>query len=430
MGDMDPRLAERLNQLYDHIESAQPPASLEDFDARASGRRRNLVHIGTAVAGVAVVAAAVGGLVVGLSSHRTAAPLPAPASRAPAPVVTTPAVAPSFSPPFTVAPSPSPMTAGTFQPVSVTAISESDYWVLGYTEMQGSGQWPAQLLHTTDGGASFQPAGPPSIEFSTRYSDANVRFADPSDGYAFGDELFGLSVTHDGGRTWNRLFTGTTVSELEPGSGGDVYAVVQQPCQGGNNCGSIVERSTATGDAWSALAVPAQSGHVAIGVHGSSLWVMEFESGKLYVSHDSGDHFSVATFPCDQGLAGNLDPVSDSVVWAFCATGNFGGPRVSSDGGRTWGAQSYCCVNSGIVAGVSASTAFVADSGVALRATHDGGATFSTVINGQPTGPFWVGFTDTSVGYAFVGAASSANVQQLYRTTDGGAHWAQVRFGR
>lgn len=427
MSDMDPRLEERLRQLYDHIESTEPPATLEHVDAGALGRHQRLVHVLAGVAVVAVLAAAVGGLVVGLSSHRTAAPLPAPAtSHVPGPVVTTPIVAPSFNPPAT----PAPSFAG-FQPVSMSAISESQYWVLGYSGTTCS-PCNAVLLHTMNSGGTFQQVPAPPVLIDS--IGAGVRFADASDGYIFGSTVgyirgSAVWVTHDGGAHWHAVLQGEYVPDLEPGAAGFVYAAVQHCEANLSSCGYTVERSQAGGDSWSSLALPgASTGYGAIGVHGTSLWVMQFGSGKLYVSRDAGNSFSTATFPCDPSLSGSLDPVSDSVVWAFCATGTEGGPRVSTDGGHTWSSQrGGGFSNGGMAAGVSPTTAFLTDGSATLQVTHDQGRTYSTAI-GQPQEPAWVGFTDAAVGYAVAGTPTNSPGTQLWRTTDGGAIWVKVSF--
>ena len=413
MGDKDPRLSERLNRFYDHIEGEMPPAGLEHFDAGAAGRHARVVHVWAGVAGVAAVAAAVGALVVGLSSRGTTGPRPAPAtSHRPAQQTATP--------------TPSAATFPNFQPVSFSAISESQYWVIGY---DGTTCAPcnAVLLHTVDGGATFhQIAAPPVLLNGGVF--AGVRFADASDGYAFGSTLWS---THDGGGHWKQIAVGGNVPELEPGAGGFVYAVVQA-CRADLGCGNDykVERSSTSGDTWSTLSVPGQApGEFEwISVHGKSLWVMQFGSGRLWISRNAGASFSQGTFPCDASLTGSLSPVSDSVIWAFCATGTKGGPVVSTDGGRTWSPQRDCCPNGGEVAGVSASRAFVSDASVALSETRDGGATFHPILNWQQMSRYWgVGFTDASVGYAVLGSPTSSELQ-LWRTTDGGAHWKQVSF--
>ena len=416
MGDKDPRLNERLNRFYDHIEGEMPPASLEHFDSDAAGRRARVVHLWAGVAGVAAVAAAIGGLAFGLASHRTG-PLPAPAtSHSPS----APAASSSPNP----SSSPSASAFANFQPVAFSAISESQYWVLG-----NSGNDQPVLLHTLDGGQTFQQIpSPPAALFQANGTQSvmGIRFADASDGYVYGSALW---ATHDGGAHWHQVTIGGSVPQLEPGAGGFVYAIVRHCPAAGGSCASTVERSIASGDAWSTLALPSHSSGTseAIGVHGTSLWVMQFGTGKLYVSRDAGASFSAETFPCVPELDGSIDPVSDSVIWAFCPTGMQGGVAVSSDGGHTWMSHQGGFSNGGIVAGLSATNAFVSDASSALRVTHNGGASFSTILNWQPTSGFWVGFTDASVGYAVV-AGPNASGMQLWRTTDGGTHWAQVTF--
>jgi photosystem II stability/assembly factor-like uncharacterized protein len=363
-----------------------------------SGPARLLASVGVG----AVVAAAIGaGFVLGHSGHGAPA-----GGRSSAPTATA-----SFGP------------TNPFQPEAVTAISGSRFWVLG---TDGTCTLCApQIWETSNAGRTFASVGAPSTTFALPSqgkpsSVSDLRFADAQDGWAYGPSLW---ATHDDGAHWTEVDLHGNVVALEPEQGQYVYALVDT-CglvSSGGPCTLEVERSVPQSDAWTVvLTVTLGADYQAsLGVQGSSVWLLD-DSG-LWRSLDAGASFTELHSPCDPALPGSIDPVSPSVVWAFCPTGMDGEPLRSTDGGATFTAidagETY---NGGMVSGLSATTAFVTNPS-SLRETSDGGAEFHTVSGFAGASPAWVGFTNASVGYVLTNDPA-----QLWRTTDGGSSWSRV----
>jgi photosystem II stability/assembly factor-like uncharacterized protein len=340
----------------------------------------------------------------------------------------TPSVMPS---PVPLSPSPTPSESPGFQPEALSAISESDFWVLGTTSCTTAG-CPPEILHTLDAGKTFRriPAPPmvfldgnPSTPGLPRVFD--IRFADPSDGWVFGDQLW---ATHDGGAHWRQINLGLTVDQLEPGANGYVYAALENCGASGSPCVFRLLRSRAGSDVWSNIAPPgAPDEKPVIGVHGNTVWVMHFgTTGDAWISHDDGALWVRGSMPCERELIGSFDPVSASVIWAFCATGNFGNAWLSTNGGATFTTASGSVgknTNGGIVVALSAQHAFTVDPGGGLQVTTDGGRSFRPLP--QPADPVWGGFTDSEVGY-LITRDPTTGAMRLWRTVDAGARWSVV----
>jgi photosystem II stability/assembly factor-like uncharacterized protein len=255
-----------------------------------------------------------------------------------------------------------------------------------------------------------------------------LRFANPSDGWAFGDGP--AYVTHDAGLHWYELNPAWTFLQIEPGANGYVYASVQVcPTPGASSgCVDSLMRSQANGDAWTRVSLPGNPvGRPSIGVHGDTVWVMYFDrsTGLAWTSHDDGDVWNPASMPCEPDLGGLFDPVSTTLIWAFCATGTEGGAAVSTNGGAfytTHDGPATAFGNGSFVAALSARDAFVAGpAGVDL--TTNGGVSYRTLP--QPPAALWIGFTDSEVGYV-ISEDQDTLASQLWRTTDAGGVWTVV----
>ncbi len=347
------------------------------------------------------------------------------ATTSPTPVATTPSPSPTPS---------LPIPAG-FQPVSLSAISESDFWVLGRSACATVTGCPSEILHTTNGGRSFQriPApvtvyltgagtgGPPTV--------SDLRFANASDGWAFGDGP--AYVTHDGGAHWYELDSNWTVMQIEPGANGWVYATVEicSSPEDTTGCADFVMRSPAHSDAWGQLSIPGNpTGRPVIGVHGDSVWVMYFErtTGLAFTSHDDGEVWQHAAMPCEPDLGGNFYPVSTTVIWAFCATGTQGGAALSTNAGTTYTVTEgppNDFWNGSMVAALSSREAFVGAGNSPIQVTNNGGQTYRTLS--QFPSALWIGFTDSKVGYV-ISDDQDTLASQLWRTSDAGSTWTAV----
>ena len=133
--------------------------------------------------------------------------------------------------------------------LSATFISARTGWALGVPPC-GRHRCRLQLRKTTDHGRHWFAVPAPPAPYAAAGGTpvpgavASIRFADATDGWAFGP---GLWATHDGGRTWRQLsLGGWPVQSLEAGNG-QVIAVATS-CL---HCGRFrVYSSPVTRDHW------------------------------------------------------------------------------------------------------------------------------------------------------------------------------------
>ena len=358
----------------------------------------------------------------------------------PRPIVNGPSAATSpVTSPTTGASTPSPTAVGVsgFQPQAVTAVSESTFWVLGTSGCAASG-CVSEIMHTVNGGKTFRQISAPPTDFLAGNISSpgpplvsDIRFADLSNGWVFGNTLW---ATHTGGAAWHQITFGGSllgVDQLEPGANGYVYGVFEICTDPSTATGCVhrLMRSRATGDTWSVITPPGNPvGWPRIGVHGDTIWAMYFlrSTGLEMISHDDGSLWVRGASACEPDLPGSLDPVTTTVIWAFCTTGNAGGPVVSSNGGLAWasgGGIGSLFSNGGTVAALSTQHAFIADPGSGLSVTDNGGRTYQSIA--ELNGATWVGFTDFKVGYVIT-QNQNTQATALWRTTDAGASWSPV----
>jgi hypothetical protein len=370
--------------------------------------------------------------VVVLSIQAVFHPRPRSTVNGPVPV-TAPATSPTTGP----SPSPTAVGLGGFQPHAFTAVSESTFWVLGTNGCAASG-CVSEIVHTVNGGKSFhQISAPPTDFLAGNVSSpgpllvSDIRFADLSNGWVFGNTLW---ATHTGGATWHQITFGgslLSVNQLEPGANGYVYGVFEICTDASTATGCVhrLMRSRASSDTWSAITPPGNpAGWPIIGVHGDTVWAMySMRSTALeLISHDDGNRWVSGASACEPDLPGSLDPVSTSVIWAFCSTGNAGGPYVSSNGGLAWvsgGGIGGLFTNGAMVAALSTQHAFVGGAGSALSVTDNGGRTYQPIA--ELSGAVWIGFTDSEVG-CVITQNQTTQATALWRTTDAGSKWTRV----
>jgi photosystem II stability/assembly factor-like uncharacterized protein len=328
-----------------------------------------------------------------------------------------------------------------FNPLSFTAVSDSDYWLLGSVRC-GKRRCNA-ILRTTDGGRSFARVNVPRLpSVDGAPITPTLRFADVRDGYLFTGGVRGCFYsTHDGGATWHRLAL-RSVLGFATGSG-NAYLVTAR-CSLDRCSAYRFERSPVSTDDWRAQPMPFPLGTsiVDLAAHGLNVWLLGTPRGgengsgsdRLARSRDGGRTFAVTSGPCLPGLGGDIAPTSARVVWAACPTGMLAGGWRSTDGGATFERlRTPTMVNSAALAPASGTTAVLARNGARtpLLRTTDAGATWSAVsAPGTTIFVPWIGFTDARVGAALVqtgwNAAAKFERQALWRTADGGAHWSRV----
>jgi photosystem II stability/assembly factor-like uncharacterized protein len=327
-----------------------------------------------------------------------------------------------------------------FDPVSFTAISDQEFWLLGTAPC--SHPVCTSIVRTIDGGRHFVgiPAPVAPLASGTNAGVAQLRFANPRDGFAgpAGFQADSLWETHDGGEHWRvglpKVVTFTVSHD-------HVYALTAT-CANGTCSHLALAVSPAPADRWTPTALPAgsSSGAPALTAYGSSLWLSLTpaagtpRSQVLIYSADGGRTLQTRTSPCTPGLGGDLEASSAEVVWAVCPTGMMAQAWRSTDAGAHW--QSLRVGQAGLsngarIAPASDQAAVIAAGGIGpVYRTSDGGITFSTVEPPSPNGPSWewLGFTDSMTGSALrAGAGAAVNgiaPHELWRSSDGGTHWS------
>ena len=312
-----------------------------------------------------------------------------------------------------------------FQPLSFTAVSERDFWLLGSVPCHG--RRCTAIVRTTDGGRSFTAVNAPQLPTSPYVPE--LRFADHLDGFVFVRWSGRFYATHDGGASWKRLRLGRILG-FATGGGRVLVATSRR-----------LESSRVSADSWQSrrLPFPSDGSVLDLEAHGSTFWLLGTRQGtapshdELARSTDAGQTFMTARGPCVPGLGGELAPTSGNVVWAVCPTGTLGGAWRSTNGGVGFSQlRTPQLVNSSQIAAASATTA-VLDRGITVRLlrTTDGGRIWKPPKTpGRGTDVLWVGFTDARVGAALVQTgydqAAKTQIAALWRTTDGGATWSRV----
>jgi hypothetical protein len=423
MTDSDERLDAQLRDYYAQLARQQAPDVTGRVMASAdtgAARVRRLTAVGGALA---VAAAAVALVIVALANHG-ASPRTAPATSS------TAQPNPTQSPVPTPAPAPVipvGLPVQGFIPSDVTALSADQWWVVGYDGASCSSASCTRILHTTDGGHTFESIPTPPVTPAQGGQQAvRLRFADPGNGWLV-SATGSVWATHDGGSRWSQDGAAGSVTDLEA-SGGAVYAV---RCVGSSvpaqSC--TLERSPSNQDSWSPL--PGSSGHGSLGrlnVNGAHVWVAIYSPaggpGSVLASTDGGQHFSTQTAcPSALGFA-NIYAVDSRLLWATCATGTEASMLRSVDGGQHFvGVGHPGIANFATVGGVSSTTAVIGAQ--ALFRTTDGGKTYGTVEDNRTQWSI-VGFTTSVNGFVF--DTETSNQRTLWRTNDAGAHWYKVQF--
>ena len=213
--------------------------------------------------------------------------------------------------------SPRSAAAARFDPVSVTFVSLDTGWVLGMAPCKAAGGCLA-LRETTDAGRSWFARPLPAVLVAAAdrkvdgelaalygYGGLNVRFADPSDGWIYGDlavpaKQSGVAYvdfkailwsTHDGGLVWHTqplggLGTFDSIFDLEAARGTAYLA------ESNTAAGVTVKSSPVGAESWhvsSAVALPFPAG----GSNPSATFVLAGSSGWLVEGNDRGTTGSV-----------------------------------------------------------------------------------------------------------------------------------------
>jgi photosystem II stability/assembly factor-like uncharacterized protein len=438
MNNDEARVRARLHEYADAIE----PVSDVPAAGRARYRRRVRRRRATAVLAGAFAVIAVTGIGVEVArrpDHTIKIETGGhPSTTAPTTGPSTTGVATTISP--------GPVVTG--EPLSDTSwISADEGWALV----------AADLLHTTDGGATWRSVSQlPEVKVPSDGlgSDAcasvacvnRVRFADSRHGYLFGRAFL---TTDDGGVTWTRE-TSDAVVALEVLHGRAFRVVSARDCIA-PGCTYFVETATVGSSSWQRLATPAVIGDgVQLLYDGPRVYVAVYGNPagggdahiKLLRSLDLGKTWQLRPDPCGSLGTGEVDAAAlatapGGFLVALCQPRGFDHAafvRTSLDAGKTFGAAQSLPFPSGvrvesIAAGSPSSIVVTAVDGnkQVVSVSHATGvsATWHTTLqvsssNGTPSVVF-LGFEDALVGrVAFSG-------DELWTTRDGGESWTSSR---
>ena len=311
-----------------------------------------------------------------------------------------------------------------FSPVSITRISLRVGWALG-TSLCGT-EVCTVLARTRDGGATWHSVPVPS-GVATSGSDgvSRVRFANASDGWLFGQQVW---ATHDGGKSWHEVtpLGGPVISlEAADGRAWGLVGSTQIPT-------ATVYAAPVGTDDWMPVGPAAPA--IGIALHGKVGYAAAVDGAVIALGPGPAS-MEERGVPCPAATVAAVAAPSDSDVAVVCADDPGAGSSTktlvaSHDGGRTWSAAGTA-PRGGQTAGLAAASThtFVvaAVSGASyLYRTTDGGKTWKTVFTdtggGAPLAD--LGFTDPSHGVVVLGSMPDA---KLLVSSDAGATWkAQV----
>lgn len=284
------------------------------------------------------------------------------------------------------------------------------------------------LLKTTDGGGTWQ-----DMSFGSNcYSCEDIWFADSLHGWIVGQDASinpFIQHTTDGGLTWN-----PQTAPLPTGNGPVSSVCFPTPKIGWASASSIYQtpagailHTTNGGDSWYVQAntnmhynyfldAP-DTLHVAV----ISTQVLSPAGAKVFVSTNGGSSWTSSALPTYKYAGGCQYRGTD--VWVAQSDGQV---LHSPDNGSTWAWQHYApmwgaigwrnATDGWVIAGSNAGV------GYAVKTT-DGGLTWTEDPN-CPGGTRmqWV---DSNHGFTLM----EGNSAKVYRTTDGGANWAQFAIG-
>ena len=340
-------------------------------------------------------------------------------------------------------PSGGPVPIG-FAARSVTFVSTEEAFVLGTAPCVKA---PCtSILRTLNRGASWRGLPAPVVPLAAPFEVTGpavwgIRFANPSDGFVFGN---GLWETTDGGERWTSAASpGGSIVSLEV-IDGQVLAIAAA-CTASGGCGQTgtLERRPLAGGAWQAVAQVSVPGAIATQARVAAV----LAGDAVIVTGNGGISTVDHSGPCS--TASIEAPVSIAVTGPnglalLCAGNGAAGSvdktvYVSDDLGAHWtkaGSPARGGDPEGLSAGSTSQLVVAAASGASmLYYSADGGAQWTTAYYEGDGGLGFndLGFTTPADGVVVYGPAlSDDNAESrpgwLLLTSNGGASWQPVSF--
>jgi hypothetical protein len=340
-------------------------------------------------------------------------------------------------------PSGGPVPIG-FAARSVTFVSTEEAFVLGTAPCAKA---PCtSILRTLNRGASWRGLPAPVVPLAAQFEVTGpavwgIRFANPSDGFVFGN---GLWETSDGGERWTPAVPPAGPIESLEVIDGQVLAVTGtcSPNFGCGQTGTLMRRPLA-GGAWTAVSPVSGRGAIATQARVAAV----LDGDDVIVTANGGVSTVTHAGPCS--TAGIDAPVSLAVTGptglALLCGGNGAAGSVdktvyvSDDLGAHWtkaGTPARGGDPEGLSAGSTSQLVVAAASGASmLYYSADGGAQWSTAYYEGDGGLGFndLGFTTPADGVVVYGPAlSDSNAESrpgwLLLTSNGGASWHPVPF--
>jgi photosystem II stability/assembly factor-like uncharacterized protein len=410
--------SEETNRLIARLQTSagQDISDLPVRSPRRPGRARPLLEV---LAAVLMVSILIGSflLVLSLRSHRS------PASSA------TPVASPTRSTP-----------AGLANPLqTIHMINVTTGWALTSTS----------VLYTTNGWSTWKDITPHKADlvgagYFLSGEEAWISEASGLSLQAGQKPAVIVSHTTNGGRTWQSATLSVPVPDgvfsMSFINDQDGWAEAELGGAFGNDLEELF-RTTDGGKSWVAVSsngfvsqdhIPntfPYGGH-ATGItfiNASTGWVVN--TSKLYVTHDGGATWRQQTLPTapDQGFA--LPTFFNAREGILPGGSQF---FITQDGGTTWQPGPLLPQSSGFVTFTDRQHGWAAvDNGTTLYRTSDGGAHWAKItpaIAASIISVVQLNFVSTETGWA-LGYTSQPPNTLLFKTADGGETWTQVLFG-
>ena len=329
-----------------------------------------------------------------------------------------------------------------FAATSVTFVSPEEAFVLGTAPCAKA---PCtSILRTLNRGASWRGLPAPVVPLATLSESTEpavwgIRFANPSDGFVFGN---GLWETTDGGEHWSSAASPRgSIQSLEV-IDGQLLAVVD-PCGIGCAMQATLQRRPLAGGAWQVVATVAGTGVIAT----RSRVAAVLDGDDVIVTANGGVSTVTRPGPCSTtGLnAPDWIAVTGPTGLAMMCAGDGAAGSVekivfvSDDLGAHWtraGSPSRGGDPEGMSAASASQLVVAAASGASmLYYSGDGGARWSTAYYEGDGGLGFndLGFTTAADGVVVYGPAQSDDNAEsrpgwLLLTSNGGASWQPVSF--